>query len=317
MRCRKCHDRAVIYMRHHKLALCKNHYIEWFPLQTERVIRKFKMFKRDDTVLVAVSGGKDSLALWDILLRLGYKAEGLYLDLGINTTKQYSKTSLEMIKEFVSSHNNPPLHVEHISHKLGVGIPEITELVRRGSDKPCSICGLIKRHEINRIARQYDYPVVATGHNLDDEVAVLFQNTLQWQTEYLRRQYPVLQEEQGLVRKVKPFCRFYERETAAYALLRNIKYIYEECPFSTGASTIFYKEFLNTIEEKKPGAKLNFYLSFMRAKKRGDLFPAERDTLNLQPCTVCGQPTSAPEYCSFCRLQQQLRKQIQRTSPQQ
>jgi hypothetical protein len=67
MKCRICGQKAVVNMRHHKLALCKKHYLEWIPEQTERFIEKYKMFTRQEKVLVAVSGGKDSLSLWDIL----------------------------------------------------------------------------------------------------------------------------------------------------------------------------------------------------------------------------------------------------------
>ena len=42
------------------------------------------MFTKEDRILVAVSGGKDSLALWDVLRRQGYQADGLYIDLGID-----------------------------------------------------------------------------------------------------------------------------------------------------------------------------------------------------------------------------------------
>ena len=80
-------------MRQHKLALCKEHYLEWVPEQTERFIKKYEMFSHDDKVLVAVSGGKDSLALWDILHRLGYQADGLYLGLGIDAGIDYSHES--------------------------------------------------------------------------------------------------------------------------------------------------------------------------------------------------------------------------------
>src|SRR3989304_2054531 len=83
MRCRKCGEPAVINMRHHKLSLCGEHYGEWFVAQTDRAIGKYDMFSREDRVLVAVSGGKDSLALWDVLLQLGYRTDGLYLGLGM------------------------------------------------------------------------------------------------------------------------------------------------------------------------------------------------------------------------------------------
>jgi len=69
-------------MRQHRLAFCKEHYIEWFIEQTERSIEKYHMFSRDARILVAVSGGKDSLALWDVLWQLGYQADGLYIHLG-------------------------------------------------------------------------------------------------------------------------------------------------------------------------------------------------------------------------------------------
>ena len=36
MKCRSCGQKAAINMRHHKLALCREHYLEWIPEQTDR-----------------------------------------------------------------------------------------------------------------------------------------------------------------------------------------------------------------------------------------------------------------------------------------
>ncbi len=303
MRCRKCGETAVINMRQHKLALCKEHYLEWFPGQTERFIRKYRMLRRDERVLVAVSGGKDSLALWDVLLRLGYQADAVYLGLGIDGGIGYSDESYARVKAFAAQRSGTKLHVLNIKATYGESIPEVARRTRRGKGKPCSVCGLIKRHEINRIAYEFGYPVLATGHNLDDEAAVLLQNALNWNVGYLVRQHPVLPASDGFARKIKPFCRFYERETAAYALLRGIDYIYEECPYSIGASTIYYKELLDSLEEKRPGAKLHFYLSFLRAKEKDGLLANwQEEKARLNACGQCGQPTSAPGRCAFCRL---------------
>jgi uncharacterized protein (TIGR00269 family) len=146
--------------------------------------------------------------------------------------------------------------------------------------------------------------VLVTGHNLDDEAAVLFGNTLNWLGSYLVRQGPVLEANRpGLVRKTKPLCRLYEREMAAYALLRGIEYIYDECPFAKGAKSIYYKELLNKLEADRPGAKLQFYLSFLQAKGAGLFAPMpEAEAEKIHTCPSCGQPTSAPDRCSFCRL---------------
>jgi len=303
MRCRKCRQKAVINMRQHKLALCKEHYLAWIPEQTERFIQKYRMFGRDDRVLVAVSGGKDSLALWDVLHRLGYQADGLYIALGIDGDIGYSAESQRLCEAFAAQHGLT-LHVVDLRAEYGETIPDMAQRTRRGKGKPCAVCGLVKRHEMNRIARDLGYNVLATGHNLDDEAAVLFGNTLNWQAGYLIRQGPVLEATHpGLAKKVKPFCRFYERETAAYALLRGIEYIYDECPFAVGATSIYYKEILNQMEAQKPGTKLHFYLAFLKAKGEG-LFAqhAEEIAPQLHACPVCGQPTSAPGACAFCRL---------------
>jgi uncharacterized protein (TIGR00269 family) len=168
---------------------------------------------------------------------------------------------------------------------------------------------------MNRIARDLGYAVLATGHNLDDEAAVLFGNTLNWLGDYLQRQAPVLPETPGLARKVKPLCRFYERDMTAYALLCGIEYIYEECPYSVGSKTTYYKELLNQLETERPGAKLTFYTKFLEARK-GGLFGelGTNPTMELHPCTNCGQPTSAPGLCSFCRLMERAASVLPGTS---
>ena len=289
-------------MRQHRMALCKEHFIEWIPEQTERFIKKYNMFTREEKVLVAVSGGKDSLALWDILTRLGYKADGLYLGLGIDGGVNYSDESHRLTAEFAEK-NGLTLHTVNIEKEYGYSIPVLSDISYRGHGKPCSVCGLAKRHEMNRIARDLGYDVLATGHNLDDEAAVLFGNTLQWSSDYLLRQGPVLPEKDGLARKVKPLCRFYEREMTAYSIARGIEYIYDECPFADGATQVFYKETLNQLENTRPGIKLTFYLRFLDARQSGNLF-IEKDAVqaHIHPCAKCGQPTSAPDLCSFCRM---------------
>ena len=102
MRCRKCGAPAAINMREHKLALCRDHFLEWIPEQTEHAIRHYRMFARGEKILVAVSGGKDSLSLWDVLHRLGYAADGLYIDRGIDAGIAYSSKSREFCEQFAA-----------------------------------------------------------------------------------------------------------------------------------------------------------------------------------------------------------------------
>jgi uncharacterized protein (TIGR00269 family) len=250
--------------------------------------------------------------LWDVLLRLGYRADGLYIGLGIDYADgaSYSGESLAKVRGFVESFwPSAHLEVADVKALYGATIPEANRISQRGQRKPCSVCGLVKRHIMNRVARDGGYAALATGHNLDDEAAVLMSNVLHWQTGYLARQAPTLPPSHpGLAKKVKPFCRLYERDTAAYALLRGIDYIYDECPHAVGSRTIYYKELLNRLEQETPGAKLQFYLSFLQAKSRDGLFSQIEEQVKLNNCESCGQPTSAPGRCAFCRLWDRIKQ---------
>ncbi len=303
MKCRKCGQRAVINMRQHKLPLCKHHFLLWVKEQTERNIRKYNMFTHDDHILVAVSGGKDSLVLWDVLHQLGYNTAGLYVNLGIEEQNGYSNNSAQFVINFAEK-NGLKLHTFGIQETYGSTIPEISAHSRRNKNKPCAVCGLVKRHTFNKFAMENGFTVLVTGHNLDDEAAVLYNNTLSWQLDFLRRQAPVLPAKDGLLRKAKPFCRFYERETTAYALLSGIEYIEDECPHADGSTTIAIKNILNQLEHNHAGTKLAFYLKFLKAKP--ELFPEVGTDLvpkdPLYPCPNCGQPTSKKSDCAFCRL---------------
>jgi len=302
LKCRKCGKTAVINMRQHRLALCEEHFLEWVPEQVERTIRRYRMFRRQDRILVAVSGGKDSLSLWDILLRLGYQAEGLYIKLGIED-EAYSDHSLEYVEKFAAQREGASFQVVDVKETYGLSVPELARVKHRGR-KVCALCGLVKRHIMNRVAYEGGYAAIATGHNLDDEAAVLFSNVLRWQVGYLARQAPVLPSTHPrLARKVKPLVHLYEREMAAYTIVRGIEYIYDECPYAVGARTIFYKELLNQLEARSPGAKLAFYREFVRARQKGHITFAEEEARpEMHDCEVCGQPTTAPGRCAFCRL---------------
>jgi uncharacterized protein (TIGR00269 family) len=293
MRCKKCQSRAVIKIPRHHAAFCKECFFAYFQNQVERAISEWRMFSPKDRILVAVSGGKDSLALWDILLEMGYRAEGLYVHLGIGDYSGESRRKAERYAE----KRGVLLRVADLPADHQGGIPEIAG---ESSRSPCSACGTIKRYLFNRIASEEGYDVLATGHNLDDEASRLFGNILQWQTDYLAQQLPVLPASHPkLSRKVKPLFRLAEREIAAYAFLKGIDYIVEECPMSVGAKQLVYKDLLNRLEEESPGSKQNFYWKFLK-----DAYPAFEkagDGAVLRECVNCGQVTTG-EVCSFCRL---------------
>lgn len=294
MRCRSCRAPAVMDVRRHNAAFCAPCFTRHCREQVSRAIESYKMVTPDERILVAVSGGKDSLALWDVLLDLGLHADGLYIGLGIG---EYSDESAVYARDFARARDAHLVEVS-IPDEFGFDIPTGARAAKRA---PCSACGLSKRHLFNSSAVEGGYDVVATGHNLDDEAAVLFGNVLRWDAAYLGRQYPVLPAAPGFARKVKPLVRLGERETAAYCVLKGIDYIVEECPMASGNRHLGYKEALNSIEETSPGSKAAFYFGFLERIAPLVQPVAEEERDGIHPCPGCGSPTVS-DVCAFCKL---------------
>ncbi len=299
MRCKRCKSAtAIISLPSHNTGFCEACFRDFFSAQVARGIEVGGLFTRADRLLVALSGGKDSLGLMLELSRQGYNVTGLHIDLGIPDS---SSAARRIVEDFCTRHGLRLIITEMA--REGLTIPAVKEKLRRPI---CSACGKIKRYFFNRTALEGGYTALVTGHNLDDEIARLFSNTLRWDVGYLSDQGPRLEGRGGFVRKVKPFWRLTEFETATYAFLEKIDHHYAPCPYSTGASFTFYKRLWNELEEAMPGRKLAFYMAFLQ---RGRAAFQQLESIqgdSLAPCTVCGYPTSSG-VCGVCRIREALK----------
>lgn len=287
-----------IYMREHHLAVCKNCFPKWFEGRVAETIERYKMFKKDERILLGVSGGKDSLALWQVLIRLGYQADGLYLSLGIKNDNYSLDSKEKCIK--MKEKLGRELYIVDLKNEIEISIDDARSIHL----KTCSICGTVKRYFLNKITREKAYPVIATGHNLDDEAATLFGNLLRWEESYLRRQYPVISGTNFFARKVKPLAFMYERQCAIYALTSGIDYIRTECPYSSKATSISYKENLNQLENRHEGIMKFFYTNFTNAKKKDNAM-MKAEEVEIVSCQICGEPTTVA-VCRFCRIKEKI-----------
>ncbi|MGI9016611.1 MAG: ATP-binding protein [Euzebya sp.] len=315
-RCLICkQSQAVIDVARHRSRYCGPCFIDHVRTQVRHAIDGYRMFSYDDDILVAVSGGKDSLALWDILLDMGYRASGLYLGLGIGG---YSSRSLTTVQAFADA-RDATLHVHDLAGEYGFDIPDSVRHPRPGEHKSkngmgraaCGTCGLSKRYVFNKVALQLGYDVMATGHNLDDEAAQLLGNVLRWQTPFLARQSPSLPAKQEMTRKVKPLYRLSERETAAYCVIKGLEYVVEECPLVEGNTVMRYKNALNELERAAPGTKAHFLFGFLDRVRDTHFAQADHAGATLVACDDCGLPTMAHREgetprCAFCRTRGRL-----------
>ncbi len=303
MKCTRCKAPAIVNLPSHNAGFCETCYLEFFSRQVERGIKasplhKGPLFKHSDNILIALSGGKDSLALMHELAYQGYNVTGLHIDLSIPKSSIKART---VVENFCKKHNFK-LIVKEMEQE-GLAIPEVKAKVNR---PVCSVCGKIKRHYFNKTAKEEGFDVLATGHNLDDEVARLFSNTIRWDRAYLSDQAPLLEDSEGFGRKVKPLWRLGEFETANYAFIKGIEIHHLPCPYSKGASFTKLKNLWVDLEEEMPGRKLDFYQGFL---ERGRPIFAEyeqKEGAKLNPCKSCGYPTSAG-ICGVCRIRELIK----------
>lgn len=312
-KCHACRAPAVIEVPRHHAAYCAEDFVDHIRAQVRAAISGHKMLSYDDRILVAVSGGKDSLALWDVLLDMGYRADGLYLGLGIGG---YSDRSGAVVRAF-AERRGATLHQRELAEGYGFDIPLAATDRSRSS---CGVCGLSKRYVFNEVARTGGYDVMATGHNLDDEAATLLGNVLRWQTPFLARQSVALPATDTMARKVKPLYRLTEREMAAYCVIRGLDYVVEECPMVGGNTVLRYKDALNELERTSPGTKASFLFGFLDKVQESHFGAGSAEDAEVVPCSRCEAPTAAPRgraagepaVCAFCRTRDRLLRIVER-----
>ncbi len=293
-KCRRCRARGEIRLPSHNTIWCAGCFVSFCERAVAKAMKKFAISKEVE-ILVAVSGGKDSLGLWNILNNLGYRTRGLHINLGI---EGFSEASVNAVAEFASERNLTWAQYS-LKEVFGWTIDEIRCRTRRSI---CSICGAVKRQLLNRLAAREGYRTLATGHNLDDEAGRLLGNILRHRTYYAGKQYPYLPSTHPLfAEKAKPLYRLESAELRAYCHFASIRPLSGRCPLSRGATSHFVKEALQLMEDKMPGTKRDFYFTWIKNRPPAPAFDGEGVSL----CRECGGPAFM-ETCSVCAIKAAL-----------
>jgi uncharacterized protein (TIGR00269 family) len=282
--------------------LCAKCFCQSIEDKVRATIAKYDMFKLDDKIMVAVSGGKDSITLLYILAKIEKnfpKARlcAVTVDEGI---EGYRDEALNFATE-----NCRKLGVEHvlISFKdlYGVKLDELVQIIRdkKNGITPCAYCGVLRRRALNLAARKAGVNKLATAHNLDDEAQTIMLNMIRGEALRLARVKPVLNERHPkFVQRVKPFTEVPEREIAFYAYLRKIKFQGVPCPYASTALRSDLRTMLNRLEEKHAGIKFTLLKS---AEKIRPALERITEKSKLHSCKICEEPTIG-DVCKTCKM---------------
>ncbi len=260
-----------------------------------RTVAKYDMLKYNDRIAIAVSGGKDSLALLRVLAKIEdrFPASSIVavtVDEGISV---YRDEAIKHAEDFISKMDD----VEHVKvsfkELFGFTLDDVVKngIVDRAGVKPCTVCGILRRRALDIVAKRAGATVIATAHTLDDVVQTYFMNMLRGDID--KQPFGIRTELDGLVPRVAPFKLTPENEVVMYAYLHRIPFQSHVCPYARTSMRDMIRNFLTEYEENYPGTLYTALTSFEKLIKPSSML--------LQKCEVCGAPTGR-KICRACEI---------------
>lgn len=291
-----CGKPAVTLLPYSGQRLCAADFLDFTERRVKREVRRQGPYPAGSTVAVAVSGGKDSVALLRLLHgifapRRDVRLVAITVDEGIEA---YRPPSIAIAREHADA-----LGVEHVvsSYRELAGTT-MDDLVPANPDRiPCAMCGPLRRRALNEAARSVGATHLATGHNLDDTAQTVLMNVLRGEIDRMGRMAPHEEAIPGLVPRLNPLRTIPEREVALYAILKGWKFHDGECPYAERANRGRIRDMILDLEEREPGTRHSLLASQARIT---DLIKATGEpAARLAECAVCGNPSSGI-VCGAC-----------------
>lgn len=304
MACSKCGTGQVFYRREQEgVILCKKCFLDSVETKVRKTIVAKRLLEPNDKIVVALSGGKDSVALLRILWKLERRFPparlvALTVDEGIS---DYRNEAVAIAKETCNE-----LKVEHVvisfEQLYGITMDEVAS--GRKELQPCSYCGVLRRKALNEGARRIGATKLATAHNLDDEVQTALLNVMHGDVARISRVSSVPWKTSAkFVPRIKPLAEVPECETALYAFAAGARFQSIPCPHGGDALRGDIRTMLNRLELKHPGLKHTIYGSVGRLS---EMIGSASMTRKFQACTTCGDPTPNAE-CEACIMLRALK----------
>lgn len=298
--CDRCGEKAIYSRRYSGQRFCKDHFKEYIEGKVAETLKGSKLVKRGSIMGVGLSGGKDSITTLHILKSLeeslDFKIHAISIDEGIDGYREEGLKAAEKL----CSQLGIPWHKASFKDAFGKTLDEMKKIGDRGS---CTYCGVFRRRLLNKKARELGLDLLATGHNLDDEVQSILMNYIRGDMERLARLSRGVKDER-LVRRVKPLREIPEKEIALYAILMDFEVSFDECPYALEGFRTKIRDFINDLELFHPGIKFSILRGYERIIPSLDV-----GNTTLRECNFCGEPTPK-EICKVCSLLSDLNQSL-------
>lgn len=213
-----------------------------------KAIYDYGLIEAGDRILVGVSGGKDSLALLEVLA------------LRARDPKQdYSVVAAHIAVENVAYEVDGD-YIRDFCERLGITcvFRTITATVEEGSGKPaCFVCSWNRRKTLFEIAKEQNCNKLALGHHRDDAIESLLMSMMFNGT--IASMPPKLDMFDHTFKLIRPFIYLTNEETLQYAAYRKFKKQKKNCPYEQATNRSAVADIIRQMEALSPHVKGNLF----------------------------------------------------------
>lgn len=221
--------------------------------------RDYKLIEPDDSIAVALSGGKDSMVLF-LALSMYQKFQGQDFKLyGIHVDVGFEEFEHETMKNFAKEHNL----------ELYIQKTQIYDILKKKTNNSgkiqCSLCSQFKKGVIFDKARELGCNKIALGHHGDDAIETLFLNMIHGSkiATFLPKQYMSRMD----MTMIRPLVYLREKDIIRACERNNIPAVKRVCPNDGFTQREDIKQKLYKFYEEYPEAEDNFLRALYNEKQ--------------------------------------------------
>jgi len=209
-------------------------------------IHRFDMIRDGDRIAVAVSGGKDSVTMLEVLLLLQKRAPIDFSLCAFTVEQGKFLAPVKAVGEYIQS-----LGVEWTYHTDNPSL----QLLEDQPDHGCDLCSRFRRRAVYQIARGLGANVIAFGHTADDLCESLFRNILY--TGRISSLPPVTISRKRDFRIIRPLIYVTEELTRGFVESRGVPVVPCGCSLRTGTVRRGIRETIADWEQEHPHLREN------------------------------------------------------------
>jgi len=236
----------------------------------------YRLIEDGDHILIGLSGGKDSLALTELLGARSkiYKPRFQVTALHVRVKERDYHSDLSYLESFCSQAGVPFIvrDTEIGENPTGVAGPTASAVLQRSGPtaqrsyaNPCFLCSWYRRKTLFNVAQELGCNKIALGHHRDDLIETMLMNLIYQGT--FATMPPMLQMEKMPLRIIRPLCLIDEELLIAHAAEQGYEKQTVLCPFEHVSSREKAKELLAQIKAMNPEAMDSMYGAMSNVKE--------------------------------------------------